>query len=140
MSPPAKTCIAFDFGTKSIGVAFGQTITKTASELPTIAAKEGIPNWTQIEHLLAEWKPELGIVGLPLNMDGSEQEMTRRARKFGNRLTAKFKLKVKFVDERLSTSEAKISAKSDGHKGNYSENPIDSLAAKIILESYFNEL
>jgi len=78
--------LAFDYGLKNIGVATGQSMTHSATELRAINAKDGIPNWQQVEALIKEWRPKKVIVGLPLNMDGSESEMCARARKFGRRL------------------------------------------------------
>lgn len=103
----AKTVLGFDFGTKSIGVAVGQQITASATPLLSIKAVDGIPNWEEIAKLIQEWQPDLVVVGLPLNMDGTEQEMTHRARKFANRLNAKFGVKIFTQDERLTTTDAK---------------------------------
>ena len=139
MTHKQETHIAFDFGTKSIGIAIGQTATFHASELPPIKARDGIPNWDQIETLLKEWQPCLAVVGLPINMDGTEQPLTQRARKFGNRINGRFNLPVHFADERLSTREAKEEAFAQGHRGNFADKPIDSIAARIILESWWNE-
>jgi len=133
------TLLAFDFGTRSIGVAVGQQLTETASELPPLRAQEGIPNWDKLDQLLDEWKPDLVIVGLPVNMDGSDMEMTRRARKFGNRINGRFGFPVAFADERLTTREAKQEAHGRGHRGNYQQSPVDSIAARIILESWMRE-
>lgn len=132
-----QTVIAFDFGTKKIGVAVGQSITCSASPLPTLKAKDGIPYWHQIDRLLREWQPDLVVVGLPLNMDDSENQLTVRAKKFANRVHGRFGLPVELMDERLSTREAKELAFEMGHKGNFSENPVDSLAAQLILESWW---
>lgn len=71
-----RTVLAFDFGTKSIGVAVGQEITGTASPLAALKARDGIPDWTLIEKLYEEWQPQIVVVGLPLNMDGTEQELS----------------------------------------------------------------
>lgn len=98
--------LGFDFGMKYIGVAVGQSITKTAKPLTTLSAQEGIPQWNEIQHLIAEWKPKNLIVGIPLNMDGTEQPMTFKAREFGESLH-QFQLPVYEVDERLSSWEAK---------------------------------
>ena len=103
----SRTVLAFDFGTKSIGVAVGQEITGTASPLPALKARDGIPDWNVIEKLYEEWQPHVVVVGLPLNMDGTEQEMTQRARKFANRLHGRFRVAVETCDERLTTTDAK---------------------------------
>src|SRR5690625_5668021 len=78
--------LAFDFGTQYIGVATGQSITQTASPLAALKAKDGQPNWEQVAELLKQWQPQLLLVGLPLNMDGSASELSRRARRFAGRL------------------------------------------------------
>jgi len=134
------TALAFDFGLSNIGVAYGQSVTGHAKELNPIRAKDGIPQWNEIDALLKEWKPSTVVVGLPLNMDDSESELCVRARKFGRRLHGRFSVDVTFMDERLSTFEAKQEAKAGGHKGNYKQHPIDSIAARLILESWFAEL
>ncbi|MGL5185609.1 MAG: Holliday junction resolvase RuvX, partial [Plesiomonas shigelloides] len=72
----SRTMMAFDFGTKSIGVAIGQEITATARPIASLKARDGIPDWEQLQKLLNEWKPDLVVVGLPLNMDGTEQPVT----------------------------------------------------------------
>ncbi|WP_185233493.1 Holliday junction resolvase RuvX [Teredinibacter franksiae] len=133
------TVLAFDFGTRSIGAAVGQTLTQTATELSNLRAKEGIPDWAELEKLLTEWRPDIVVVGLPVNMDGSEMEMTRRARKFGNRINGRFGYKIAFMDERLTTREAKAEAATQGHRGNYRNNPIDAIAARLILESWMTQ-
>ncbi|HBT7181679.1 TPA: Holliday junction resolvase RuvX, partial [Klebsiella pneumoniae] len=84
------TFLGFDFGTKSIGVAVGQRITATARPLPALKAQDGKPDWNVIEKLLKEWQPEAVIVGLPLNMDGTEQPLTARARNFANKIHGRF--------------------------------------------------
>ncbi|MCH9690931.1 MAG: Holliday junction resolvase RuvX [Gammaproteobacteria bacterium] len=130
------TVLAFDFGTGSIGVAFGQTMTCGARELAPLAAREGKPDWNRVQRLIAEWQPQCLLVGLPLNMDGSESEISVRARKFGQRLHGRFGLPVEYADERLSTRAAKEEARERGHKGNYADNPIDSIAARIFLQDW----
>ena len=128
--------IGFDYGLKNIGLAVGQTITCTASEQPALPATDGIPHWQTIEALLNEWRCTEVVVGLPLNMDDTESELSRRARKFGNRLHGRFGIKVHMYDERLSTREAKEEAYDRGHRGNFGDEPIDSIAARIILENW----
>lgn len=134
------TYLAFDFGTKNIGVAYGQSLTGTANELTPIPVRDGVPHWESITALLAEWKPQQLVVGLPLNMDDSDSELAVRARKFGNRLHGRYSLPVAMFDERLSTRAAKEEAHERGHKGNYSKAPVDSIAARLILESYLAQL
>lgn len=131
-----KTLLAFDYGTKNIGVASGQMITRSANSLVSLKAKDGIPDWNQIEKLLAEWKPDLVLVGLPLNMDETESEFSVRARKFANRIHGRFGVKVEMVDERLTSFEAKSEVMGRGGSRDYKNNPVDSIAARLILESW----
>ncbi len=131
------TLLAFDFGTKSIGVAIGQRITGTARPLTAIKANDGTPDWTQLEKLLKEWQPERVVVGLPLNMDGTSQPLTDRARKFANRLHGRFGVKVELQDERLSTVEARAGLFERGGFRALNKGSVDSASAVIILESYF---
>lgn len=132
-----KTLLAFDYGTKNIGAATGQTITSSANSLAPLKAKDGIPDWTQIEKLIQEWKPDLVLVGLPLNMDDSESELSARARKFANRLHGRFGVQIEMIDERLTSFEAKGEVMSRGGSRDYKNNPVDSIAARLILESWF---
>ena len=136
---PAKTLMAFDFGTRNIGVAIGQSVTGTASALSGLKARDGIPDSQQVARLIEEWQPDAFVVGIPLNMDGTESEMSQRARKFGNRLYGRFGKAWHAADERLSTYEAKEWARHLGHSGNYSDSPVDGIAAQIILESWMND-
>jgi putative Holliday junction resolvase len=77
----SRTALGFDFGAKNIGIAVGQDLTKTANPLTVIKAKDGKPQWEEIQDLIDQWKPDILIVGLPLNMDGTEQAMTQAAKK-----------------------------------------------------------
>ncbi len=129
----------YDFGTKSIGVAVGQRITGTARPLPAIKAQDGTPDWNIIERLLKEWQPDEIIVGLPLNMDGTEQPLTARARKFANRIHGRFGVEVKLHDERLSTVEARSGLFEQGGYRALNKGKVDSASAVIILESYFEQ-
>ncbi|OED45667.1 Holliday junction DNA helicase RuvA [Endozoicomonas sp. (ex Bugula neritina AB1)] len=134
-----STVIGFDFGTKNIGVAAGQAITQTATALPQLKARDGIPDWNEIEALISEWKPDAIVVGIPLNMDGSESQMSMRARKFGKRIHGRFNLPFYEADERLTSFEAKEWADRLGHKGHYGSSPVDGMAAQIILEAWLND-
>jgi len=132
-----RTVIGFDFGKKYIGVAVGQEITGSASPLGSIKANDGIPDWDSINNYLKEWQPDLIVVGLPLNMDGSEQQLTKDARKFGNRVAGRFGLKVEFQDERLTTADAKEQLFSRGGYKNLKKDNIDAESARLIIESFF---
>lgn len=133
-----STVLAFDYGLKSIGVAVGQRLTGTASTLKALKAQDGTPNWDQIDALLKEWQPELVVVGLPLNMDGSEQPFTARVHKFINRLHGRFGVKVIAQDERLTTVDARAELFSQGGFKKLSKDAVDCYSAKLILESWFD--
>lgn len=128
--------MGFDFGTKSIGIAMGNALTGNATPLAAIKAQDGIPNWDQLEKLLKEWHPDRLIIGLPLNMDGTEQELTRRARKFGNRLHGRFGYPIEFQDERLTTTDARARLFEEGGYKALSKDAVDSVSAALIVESW----
>lgn len=123
-----NTLLCFDYGTKRIGTAIGQSLTGTATPLDIVHCHKNRPDWKQIEQLLEEWKPDAIIVGIPVTMDGSPQVMTRAAEKFASQLEGRFRLPVFGVDERLSTYEAKT------RTGEQRE--VDSVAAQAILETW----
>lgn len=135
----SQTVLAFDFGTNSIGCAVGQSITGTAQGLPAFKAQDGIPNWEQIGKVIAQWQPDLLIVGLPLNMDGTEQPLTQRAKKFANRLNGRFNLPVELQDERLTTVEAKSEIFTRGGFKALKKGKVDAISACLILESWFEQ-
>lgn len=100
------SALGFDYGTQRIGVAFGQSLTGTAQPICVLRARDGIPDWAEIESLIAEWRPNLFVVGLPYNLDGSESDLMVRAVKFANRLNGRFNKPSYGMDERLSSVEA----------------------------------
>lgn len=102
-----SSIISFDFGMKSIGVAIGQFITCTAYPLTALKANNGVPDWIQVEKLLKEWNPKLAVIGLPLNMNGTEQLITTHTRKFSDFFKNRFNINTVLHDERLSTIEAR---------------------------------
>ncbi|AWB67201.1 Holliday junction resolvase RuvX [Saccharobesus litoralis] len=132
-----RLIMAFDFGVKSIGIATGQEITGTANPLQSIKARDGIPDWQELGKIINEWRPDLLLVGLPLNMDGTEQELTHRAKKFANRLHGRFGFPVDTWDERLTTVDAKAQLFDQGGYRNLQKDKVDALSAKLILESWF---
>ena len=131
--------MAFDYGLSQIGVAVGNCLTSSTQPLTILRARDGIPNWTELERLLGEWQPDLAVVGDPLNMDGSDGALGERARKFGRRLHGRFGLEVEMTDERLSSFEAKQSLQQQGHRGDYKASPVDSYAAELILQTWMRE-
>ncbi len=135
MTEQAETLLAFDYGEKNIGVAVGQTLTGTANPLETIHVTRSHPDWNAISRIVTTWQPDALVVGLPLNMDGTEQKVTRRARRFGDQLLGRYQLPVHLVDERLTTREARNRLASEGRDGS-DDHPV---AEQIILESWLNE-
>ena len=128
--------IGFDFGTKRIGTAVGQALTGSATPLQTFGAKNGEPDWQKVENLINEWRPQGLVVGIPLNMDGTTQPITDAAHDFAKKLKEKFNLPIYEFDERLSTVEARAHVfEQEGYKG-LQKKEIDSVAAKVILESW----
>lgn len=135
------TLLGFDYGLRRIGVAVGQSLTATASPLPAIAARDGAPDWDGISKVLNEWRPAALVVGIPYNMNDTPQEMTGRAERFCRQLEGRFHLVVHAVDERLSSIDAEDrlrSARKAGQRGRITRPEIDSTAACILLESWFN--
>lgn len=134
------TILGFDFGMKSIGIAVGQTFTKTAQALSALSAKQGEPTWNQVEELIKSWKPEALIVGIPLNMNGTEQPITHAAKKFAKQLEERFRLPVHLVDERLSTVEAREKLFDQGGFKALKKANIDSTSAQLILEMWLQKI
>ncbi len=132
-----KTLLGFDFGLRYIGVAIGQCFTRTASPVTTLTARQGEPHWPDIDKLIKTWQPDAIVVGVPLNMDGTEQAITQAAKTFAAALEAHYHLPVFGMDERLSTREAKEKIFAQhGYKG-LSRKAINEVAAQLILESWF---
>lgn len=138
--PGQRQVLAFDFGTRRIGVAFGQELLGRGRPVTMLPARDGIPDWAAIERLIEEWRPDQLVVGLPLNMDDTENDMCARARKFGNRLHGRFHLPVAMVDERLSSFEAKGTVLAAGGDRDFGRHGVDDLAAVLILETWFGQL
>ena len=133
------SALGFDYGTQRIGVAFGQSLTGTAQPVCVLRARDGIPDWAEIESLIAEWRPNLFAVGLPYNLDGSESVLMVRAVKFANRLNGRFNKPSYGMDERLSSVEAAERILEE-NRGSKKRAAIDDIAAQIILQNWFSEL
>lgn len=130
--------LGFDFGTRRIGVAVGETLLKSARPLSTIDAEDNARRFDAIARLIAEWQPAQLVVGLPLALDGSEHEMTARSRRFANQLHGRFGLTVDLVDERLSSAAAESRLSARGVKLSRAKSAVDAEAAAIILQSWFD--
>lgn len=137
--PGNRRLLAFDFGTRRIGVASGQEMLGTGQPLAMLPARDGIPDWQQIEALLAEWQPDIVLVGLPLNMNDTENDMCARARKFGKRLHGRYHVTVEMVDERLTSFEAKGEVMAGGGSRDFGRHGVDDRAAVLILETWCRE-
>lgn len=132
----AEILLGFDFGMKRIGVAVGQTITQSARPLGTIKASRGIPQGDSLDQFVKRWHPDAFVVGIPLNMDGTEQPITSAARQFVNLLRERYHLPVFEMDERLSTKDARERVFKQGGYKALQETEIDSIAAQLILQNW----
>jgi len=131
--------LGFDYGTKHLGIAVGGSASGRAEALATSSVHQGIPDWPLLDRLINEWKPAALIVGLPLNMDDSENAMTQAARKFGHRLHARYNLPVHLVDERLTSVAAKNTLVESRTPWKQRRTKVDKLAAQTILQAYLDE-
>jgi putative Holliday junction resolvase len=142
-SSAARVILAFDFGHRRIGVACGDTITRTASPAGMVLVDASGPRWQQIHSLLKIWMPNLAVVGLPYNVDGSESASTGDARGFAAQFSERYSLEVALVDERYSSMDAQARLKSARESGlmrrRVSKADIDAAAACVILERWFTE-
>lgn len=126
--PPPRLLLSFDFGTRRVGVAAGNTLTGTATPLTTVSA-DGGARFDAIAALIGQWQPEALVVGVPRHPDGAAHDMTRRAERFARQLAGRFGLPVHEVDERYTTTEAHALGASDA----------DAAAAALILEQFLRE-
>ncbi|QWD68567.1 Holliday junction resolvase RuvX [Polynucleobacter sp. VK25] len=129
--PKALTMMAFDYGTRRVGVAVGNTMTKAGQALKTIKAPSSDALFQEIEHLLKEWQPDQIVVGRPVHPDGASHEMTSKAVRFGNQLQGRFHLPVHWVDERYTSAVLEGDPKMHDN--------LDAHSAALILEQYFAE-
>jgi putative Holliday junction resolvase len=136
---PGHIVLAFDFGTRWIGVAVGDTETKLASPLGMLEVGAAARRMEEIQNLVREWKPARLLVGLPLSTDGQEHGMTKLARRFARQLEARFRLPVDFADERFSSLAAEAILRETGRGGRRHKQAAHALSARIILQSYFDE-
>jgi putative Holliday junction resolvase len=133
--PPAtpvgpRSFLAFDFGARRVGVAAGNSLTRTAQPLGTLAEAAGAARFAAIARLIGEWQPDALVVGVPFHPDGQPHDNTERAKRFGRQLHGRFHLPVHEVDERYSTTEAQAQGAAD----------VDAASAAIILEQFLRNL
>ncbi len=133
-----QTLVAFDYGLRHIGAAVGQQLIGSSNPAGVIRARDGVPDWAAIEKLLKEWQPDLLLVGLPLNMDGTESPMSARAQKFSRQLEGRFNIAVELIDERLTSFAAKQQRREQEQSTDFGRDTVDAEAACIILLDYYN--
>jgi putative Holliday junction resolvase len=135
--------LAFDFGLRRIGVACGDSVSRSASALETVPSGRNGPRWELIASMLRDWRPDLAVVGLPYNADGSESDMTAAARNFAAELARRFGVEVVMVDERYSSLEAEARLQAARESGlrrrRVAKSDVDAAAACVILERWFTE-
>lgn len=135
----AQTIMAFDFGTQKMGIAIGQALIESTRPLALFSMQDGIPDWKKLLELIQNWQPHLFLIGLPLNMDDTESELSTRARKFARRLRHQTQIETWMVDERLSTHEARERLDGYQRQGQAKRIKADSVAAALLIESWYRE-
>ena len=136
---PQGALLAFDFGTRRIGIAIGNTISGSARPLTTLHGEKNDQRFAAIGALIGEWQPVALVVGLPCNDDGTPHEMTQLCRRFANRLKGRFNLPVILVDERYTSAAASSELDAAGVHGIRQKPLLDQYAAQQILQAYFDE-
>jgi putative Holliday junction resolvase len=134
-----RTYLGFDFGLRRIGIATGQTVTGSASPVGVASATDGRPDWRVIDAAVREWVPDALVVGVPLLMDGTEQAVTHRARRFARQLAGRYALPVHEADERMSSAQATqliTDARQSGGRRRTRKGDVDRIAATLILERW----
>ncbi len=134
MTEGPSVLLGFDYGTRRIGVAVGETVTGRARPLGLVPVHRNRPDWTVVTRLIDEWRPGRLVVGLPLTLDGEEQPASDGARRFGRQLEGRYRLPVELVDERLTTRAAREELAGAGRW----RDPADPVAAQLILEGWLN--
>lgn len=131
----SQTLLGFDYGRRRIGVAVGQRLTRSATPLSTVRARDGKPDWPAVSRLIEEWKPGALVVGIPYHMDGAEQDMTHAARRFCRQLEGRYRLPVHQAEERLSSwvVESRLSAREQA------STDIDAMSAQVILQDWLQQ-
>ena len=135
-----QSLFAIDYGTRKLGIASGQSLTRTAMGIAVLPVKHGEPDWQALDKLVNEWKPQAFVIGMPFNMDGSENSMTARVHAFMLALNTRYDLPCHSLDERLSTREAREISRTNASllgKRYNERTEVDAMAAQLLLESWF---
>lgn len=141
MPAGGATLLGFDYGRRRIGVALGNTLTRSAAALATLEAREGAPDWSQLAALLQQWRPARLVVGVPYNADGSQSDLAEEALRFSRRLFGRYGIPVDTIDESLSSADAAErlrAARREGRRPKVDKAALDSAAAAVILQSWLD--
>lgn len=141
MPAGGATLLGFDYGRRRIGVAVGNTLTRSAAALATLEAREGAPDWSQLAALLQQWRPARLVVGVPYNADGSQSDLAEEALRFSRRLFGRYGIPVDTIDESLSSADAAErlrAARREGRRPKVDKAALDSAAAAVILQSWLD--
>ncbi|HEY0963190.1 MAG TPA: Holliday junction resolvase RuvX [Pseudomonadales bacterium] len=136
----ALTFFGIDFGTRKIGVAVGQTLTRTAMGIAVVPVHANVVDWDMLDKLVQQWKPGAFVIGMPFSMDGTDNDMTARARNFAKLLAERYGKPIHEIDERLSTRAAREISRDNAEligKRYNDKTKVDALAAQLMLESWF---
>jgi len=139
--PPVsgQRLLGFDYGSKKIGVATANTLTATSQALSTLPFSGGKPDWKMLGAVIQEWTPDTLVVGLPLHMDGSESDLSKRCRKFAKNLQTRYQIPVIMSDERLSSDQAELQLRNGQTRSIKRNNLRDAVAAELILHTYMSQ-
>lgn len=132
--------LVFDFGTRKVGIAAANRLAGTATPLVTLPAHDGVPEWHDVAALVRDWQPEVLVIGLPRNTDGTDSVMTVRAREFGAWLAERSGLTVEEIDERFTSTEAEAVLRDQRRAGTrvrrVRPEDIDLMAARLMAETW----
>jgi putative Holliday junction resolvase len=134
-----STLLGFDFGPRKIGVAVGQTVTRSARPLKTLRCRDDKPDWAGIEAIVREWRPSAVVLGLPLKLDDTEVDWAGRIHRFARQIQGRFGLPVHLIDERLTSVEARRLLRSRPGPKPVDHRLEDAVAAALILETWLSE-
>lgn len=138
----SRVALGFDFGSKRIGLAIGNEATGTSRALGWLTSPLNEQQWQPLNQAIAEWQPQLLLVGTPLTEDGAKQTMTRKARHFAHQLRARYGLPVEEIDERYSSTAAEselLMARKMGAKKRLKRGDTDSVAAAVIVQQWLDQ-